>query len=193
MGIWTYSSASLCISCAFLWLFFSVCSVMVISCLVTRVGGAALKMVCIPSETHLERMSFSFVCSYQLEMPLGLGLGTGVHFCSQCWNSIWLRLCVCSATVPVSSYVYWPCCVQKALFPWCLPFPLALTTFLLPLSQESLSTNGRDLMLTFNFGASIWRCLPLCTFFRCASLYLFLSIERGSFSDDGWTRHLLWI
>jgi hypothetical protein len=47
---------------------------------------------------------------------------------------------------------------KKALFPWCLPFPLALT---LLLSARSLSPEGRELMETSLLGLSTTRSLTL--------------------------------
>lgn len=49
----------------------------------------ALSVVCIPSENHLEII---FFCVYQLLIASRLGLGSCVHFPSQCWEPICLEL-----------------------------------------------------------------------------------------------------
>lgn len=43
-------------------------------------------LVCIPSETLLEKSKFSFVASYQLEIASDLGMAVSVHFPSQSWG-----------------------------------------------------------------------------------------------------------
>ena len=43
-------------------------------------------MVCVPTETPFERINFSFVSGYQLEIGSELGGGDSVHFPSQSWE-----------------------------------------------------------------------------------------------------------
>lgn len=52
------------------------------------------------------------------------------------------------ATTTVSSYVQLPCCVQRTLFPWCHPPPLALILFLSLLPQGPLN-HGRKVSVCF--------------------------------------------
>ena len=49
--------------------------------------------------------------------------------------------------------------INRILFPWCPPFLLALTIFLSPLPQGSLSSEGRNLMGAPKLGISIQRSL----------------------------------
>lgn len=50
----------------------------------------ALNVVCVSSENQLEII---FFCVYQLLIASRLGLGSCVHFPSQCWEPICLDLC----------------------------------------------------------------------------------------------------
>ena len=52
--------------------------------------------------------------------------------------------------------------IQEALSAWGTRSPLALTFFMLPLSQSSLSTGRRDLLKTFHLGLNVPRPLTLC-------------------------------
>ena len=60
--------------------------------------------------------------------------------------------------------------------------PSASYTLSASSSMGSLSPEGRDLMETSHLGLSVSWCLTLLSDLK--SLYLFLSIEGESFSDD---------
>lgn len=63
--------------------------------------------------------------------------------------------------------------------------PLALSLFLPPLPQGSLSSKGRDLIEAFHLGFSVSQFLPLGILSACGALYLFPSDVGGNISDDG--------
>ena len=52
-------------------------------------------------------------------------------------------------------------------------------------SYVSLSSKGRDLMVTSHVGLSIPMSLDLSIMSSCGSPYLFLSVAGGSLSEDG--------
>ena len=54
-------------------------------------GASILGMVCVRSETPLEKTKFLFVRCYLLEIDSGLGMQAYFHFSSQCWKHIWCR------------------------------------------------------------------------------------------------------
>lgn len=93
-------------------------------------------MVCILSETPLEKTNLFFVSSYQLEIAPGLGTGTCVYFISQLWDPFGLD---CSRTVHADTDPEFMCVLVllclEGLSPWCPPSSLALTILLPPLSQ----------------------------------------------------------
>lgn len=76
--------------------------------------GQLLHVVCISSETPLEKTILSFASGYQLEIASWLGIGACVHFTSEHWNLIWLghveTANVFATTLFVSSFVCWSCC-----------------------------------------------------------------------------------
>ena len=71
------------------------------------------------------------------------------------------------------------CCFKKALISYCPPSPPALTSFLSPHPQGSLSLKGRGLMETSYLELSLPKSLTLCTLSGCGSLYFFPSTAGG--------------
>lgn len=127
---------------------------------------------------------------FSLEIASRLGMGTCVHFSSQCWAPICLRAVWAPCMQPQHLRVY-TCTspiVSRRPVPWCLPSLLVLTYFLPPLPQSSPNPEGTSLRETCHLGLSNLMSLPLYTLSNCRSLCLFLSTPR-SFSNDGWTRH----
>lgn len=127
-----------------------------------------LSVVCIPSEIPLEG-TFYFLCKKLLNednfwvrdvglCPLLLSM-LGPHLAQTCTG-------VYAATVSVSTYVHYSCCVYKALFPRCLLFMLALIIFLPPLLHSSMNLEGKDLMGTSHLQLSVPRLLTLCDLSR---------------------------
>lgn len=57
--------------------------------------GLSLRVACIPNETLLEKIKFSFVSGYQLKIASGLRKRFCVHFFSQCWDPIWIWCLAC--------------------------------------------------------------------------------------------------
>ena len=96
----------------------------------------------------------------------------------------WCRPCACCLSlceIKRTSIIL----TRRVLFSWCLPSPLILHSFFSPpLSQGSLSCEGRDLMETSFLGLTILRSLILYIVFGCGSLFLFLVAAEGSFSYD---------
>ena len=74
--------------------------------------------------------------------------------------------------------------ISGPLFTWCPPSTQALTLFLTPLSQDSLSRKGRELMETPHLGLSVPGYLTPCIISGYGFLYLFPSAVVGHFSDD---------
>lgn len=75
--------------------------------------------------------------------------------------------------------VYWSRWSRRSFF--LVSFiPLALTLFLLPLLQGSLSHEGRNLVETSCLGLNIQRHLVLCVMSGCGSLYSLLLQEEAS-------------
>lgn len=58
-------------------------------------------MVCIYSETYLEKVIFFFASGYQLEITFPLGMDAHIYFPSQHWNSVWLRPVQAMCILPV--------------------------------------------------------------------------------------------
>lgn len=73
-----------------------------------------------------------------------------------------------------------PAVLSRALFPWCLLAPLALTIFLPLLQYGHLRLGDRDLMKMFYLGLPVSQSFTLCTLSSCRSLYLFLFTVGGS-------------
>lgn len=122
-----------------------------------------LRVVSSPSETLLEKADISLVSVTLSETASGSGMG---HVSSSPFSSrtpsVQTPQIVCMLTQSLSSYVPQPCCVQKAPLPWCPPSPLALTLFLPPFLQHSVSSEGRDLMGTSRLGLRIPSSHNLC-------------------------------
>lgn len=92
-----------------------------------RTWGLAFSMVCIPSETLLEKTKFSFANSYQWEESSGLGIGGCVHLLCRHWDPIWSTpmQTVYAATVSASSCVHRPVASFGVFYPtssFCLLF-----------------------------------------------------------------------
>lgn len=75
-------------------------------------------------------------------------------------------------------------CVHQGV-PWWPPSPLALTFFMPPVLQGSLSPEERHLMEECHLVLSIPRSLTLCTVSTCESQNLFPSTTGAGFSDEG--------
>lgn len=75
----------------------------------------------------------------------------------------------------------------------CPPLTLAVTAFLPHHLQCSLCSESRNLMETSLLGLSVPSSLPLWIMSGYISLYLSPLPAGGSFSDDGWRRHCLWL
>lgn len=144
-------------------------------------------MVCVSSDTSLEKLNFSFANSHQLEIAFGLGmelmsissLRAEAHLAKTHVDPLH------AAAVYVSSCQGRSYCVKKDFLPWGPLSPLALTALLLPFLQGSLSPKRRDLMDTSHLRRSFSRSFTLCTLSHCRSLYLFASPTGRSSSDDG--------
>lgn len=120
--------------------------------------GLSLSVVCVPRETPLEKMNFSFVSSYQLEIASRLGMVVFANFPSQYWNPICPRpvhaLCTMSPPLWVHTCIVLLCpegLVSLMSFP-----TLVLSIILPPAPQGSLIPEGKDLRL------SVPRPLTLC-------------------------------
>lgn len=63
--------------------------------------------------------------------------------------------------------------------------PLVLTVFLLPLPQDSMIPEGKNLMETFCLELVVPKSLILCIMSSCEYVYLFPYASGRSSSDDG--------
>lgn len=103
--------------------------------------GLYFSMVCISKETPLEKANFCFVSRCYLEIASWLRMVIWLHSPSQWWDPASFEPVQMLGVLPLSvtSHKHQACCVRKTLFLWSFLFPVALTFFLPPLSQSSLS------------------------------------------------------
>jgi hypothetical protein len=83
-----------------------------------------LPMVYVPNHILLEKTEFFFVSSCHLEIAcssLSTRTPSGLNLCRPSAHY--------HSKFSVSSYAFQLFCFWKALFPWCLPFPVTITNF----------------------------------------------------------------
>ena len=138
----------------------------------------ALRVVCVPSETLLEKtvlfFFFSFASSYQLDMASELEMRARVHF-FQHWDHIWCRpteaLCMLPqslwALVCIGPAVFRKPCFLSVCHPVCI-----LQFFCLLFQRILLSPEGKEFMQASHLGLSAPRSLTLCPLSSCVSQYV---------------------
>lgn len=123
--------------------------------------GLPHTVVCISSETPLEKTNFPFVNGFQLKTASVLGIRTCVYFPSQYLDS---RAQTCACRHSLCEVTRQACCIQKALFSWCPPSPLAHP-------QGSLSPKVKGLIKDWVFqGLSLPAYRPAVGLFICSHL-----------------------
>lgn len=141
-----------------------------------------LRVLCLPSESLLEKTNFLLASGYQLEIASGLGWSV----CPLLLLALGLWHLVQTHAGPshAASVSEWQSCWFRE--PWCFggsPSPLALLLFLPPLLQGSLSIEGRDLIEISSLRLNVSRSLILCIMF--VSLYIWfhplVRWSRGKF------------
>jgi hypothetical protein len=147
------------------------------------VWSLSLSVVCIPSETLLEKKIAS-ISSYQLDIASGLGMGVFVYFPFQHWDSIWFRPVQTLCMLPQSLWVHmcisptvsrWPCFLSVFHPHWLLQ-PLYLSHTV----PESWVFDG-----DIPYRAE---CSKVSHSLLWVSMLLSSTVGKG-FSDDTWARH----
>lgn len=129
-------------------------------------------------------ITFSFASVSQLKKVSALGMGTCVHFLSQCWDPIYYRMSgpVYDATVS-ENYIHGSGYVWKALFALFLLSPVALKVFVSSLLQFPCPYQdgfGGNIKLELN----VPRSLTIYALSSCGSQYLLQSVkEEASISS----------
>lgn len=78
--------------------------------------------------------------------------------------------------------------IKKESLAPCPQFLQIVTIFLYSLPRDSMRLEGRDLKMISQSGPSVPWSIIFCILSAHGSLYLFLSIVRGSFSNYGWEK-----
>lgn len=129
-----------------------------------------------------DKTKFSFAIGYQLEIPSQLEMGLCV---STSPLRSWILSGIASSSACCHSLCEFICAlivlIYKALLT-CPPSPLALT--LLPPPEFPELCGEGDLIETLHL-QQVFQALSLCILSGSGSLYLFPSVPRRSFSDDG--------
>jgi len=127
-----------------------------------------LTVVCLFSESLIEKTNFSFPNSCQLETASELMVEARVQFPSQSWDPILLDRCrPCACCHGLCKFI---CASVLLCLSWVSSSLLVLRIFLSPLLHNSLSPEERGLMKTFYLGLTVPISLTVCTLSSYGSL-----------------------
>lgn len=142
-----------------------------------------LRVVCIPSETLLETTEFSSPRDFSTGDTFWVRDGLCVHFSSALVPQL--------VQLPADLWAHWLSVItliQRALFTWCPPCPLALILFLpfFPMGFPEPWRPRFDIDFPFMTESS----KDSCALHNVLQLMIvFAPLNCSTFSKDGWARH----